>query len=73
MCRTENQKAMKCVPFAVNVKCSSSHAHFNHIAVVEFLNRHLSLIVTLQGVPCIAGLLYVYCVDEWPINCPCQS
>ena len=40
--------------------------------VVEFLNRHLSLTVTLQGVPCIAGLLYVYCVGEWPINCPCQ-
>ena len=28
MCRIESQKAMKCVPFAVNVyvKCSSSHA-----------------------------------------------
>ena len=30
MCRIEGQKAMKCVPFAVNVyayvKCSSSHA-----------------------------------------------
>ncbi len=46
---------------------------FDCLPVVEFLNRHLSLIVTLQGVPCIAGLLYVYCVDEWPINCPCQS
>ena len=38
MCRIESQKAMKCVPFAVNVyacvKCSSLHAQ------ITFQPRH---------------------------------